>query len=75
MIINQIINMETESTTLAAGQPLPPPLIPWEEEEEEERRVGDLEKNTKICRIIFNTIEATAETGGGRVEEGERERG
>lgn len=28
--------------------------------------MGDLEKNTKICRIIFNTIEATAETGGGR---------
>lgn len=63
MIINQIINMETESTTLAAGQPA---LIPWGGE----GRVGDLEKNTKICRIIFNTIEATAETG-----DGERERG
>lgn len=55
MIINQIINMETEST-LTGGQPLPP----WSRGEGH-----DLEKNTKICRIIFNTIEATAETGNG----------
>lgn len=54
MIINQIINMETESTLTGGQPPLPVPI---------QGRGHDLEKNTKICRIIFNTIEATAETG------------